>query len=75
MRLSRYRMNHNIGVRVTYLKCSLVGCLHICRLLENLAHAVPPFEVGTTADSDHNHQFKVPRERGLAVPQKDIITL
>ena len=74
-RLSRYRTNHNIGVKVTYLKCSVAGCPHYCRLLENLSHPIPPFEIETTPDFDHNHQVAVPRERGLTDAQKEIIRL
>lgn len=36
MGLSKHRTNHNIGVRATYLRCSIAACLYRCRLLENL---------------------------------------
>ena len=75
MRLSRYRTNHNLGVEVTYLKCSVAGCPHYCRLLENLSHPIPPFEIETAPDCDHNHQVEVPCVRGLTVAQKEIIRL
>jgi hypothetical protein len=73
--LSRCRTNHNIGIRVNYLKCSIPGCTYQCRLLENINHGaeVPHFEIEIAPDLEHNHQAVVARERGLTFAQKSII--
>ena len=77
MKLSKFRMNHNIGVRVTYLRCSMAACPYRCRLLENLNFdgEVPHFEIEVLATSEHNHQVEIARERGMTVLQKNIINL
>ena len=73
--LSRCRTNHNIGIRVNYLKCSIPGCIYQCRLLENINHGagVPHFEIEIAPNLKHNHQAVVARERGLTFAQTTII--
>ena len=75
--LSRCRTNHNLDVRVNYLRCSIPGCPFHCRLLENLVHndMIPHFEIETAPGHDHNHQVEVFRERGLSSAQKVVIQL
>lgn len=77
MNLSKYRTNHNIGRRVSYLRCSFTGCPYNCRLIENIAHGdrIPHFEIEIVPALDHNHQVDVGRERGLTTAQKAIVQL
>jgi hypothetical protein len=77
MKLSKFRVNHNSGVRVTYLRCSVAACPYRCRLLENLNFDgdIPHFEIEVLIASEHNHQVKIVRERGLTLLQKNIISL
>ena len=77
MKLSKHRMNHNFGVRVTYLRCSVSACPYRSRLLENLDYNedIPHFEIEVLTATEHNHQVEVARERGLTALQKDIVRL
>ena len=78
MRLSKFRINHNLGVRVTYLRCSVAGCPYRCRLLENINYEgenIPHFEFEVLTASEHNHEVEVARDRGLTLRQKNIIDL
>ena len=76
-RLSKCRTNHNIGVRINYLRCAVSACPYHCRLLENIAHGddIPHYELEIAPGLDHNHQVEVARERGLSLAQKTIIQL
>lgn len=75
--LTRSRTNHDVGVRVTYLKCSHNGCPKKLRLLNFLVNleARHPYEIQEVVDTAHNHSVIIPRERGLCVQQKIIIDL
>ncbi len=75
--LSRCRTNHNIGMRVNYLKCAVAGCPYQCRLLENInfGGVVPQCEIEIASNLAHNHQAVVARDRGLTFAQKAIIRL
>ena len=77
MRLSKFRTNHNFGVRFTYLRCSVAGCPYRCRLKENIDYGgdIPHFEFEILTASEHNHQVDIVRERGLTLQQKNIIDL
>jgi hypothetical protein len=77
MKLSKFRTNHNFGVRVTYLRCSVAGCPYRCRLSENIDYEgnIPHFEFEVLTDNEHNHQVEIARERGLTIRQKIIIDL
>ena len=77
MKLSKHRMNHNFGVRVTYLRCSVSACRYRSRLLENLDYNedIPHFEIEVLTASEHNHQVEGARERGLTTLQKNIVRL
>ena len=74
---TRSRTNHNVGVRVTYLKCSVAGCPKRLRLLRNLTSGGdrPPNEIEEVIDTAHNHQAVINRGRGLSVAQKSIVDL
>ena len=36
MKLSKHRLNHNFGVRKTYLRCSVSACPYRSRLLDSI---------------------------------------
>ena len=60
MKFSKHRMNHNFGVRVTYLRCSVSACPYRSRLLENLDYNedIPHFEIEVLTATEHNHQVE-----------------
>lgn len=75
--LTRSRTNHNVGVRVTYLKCGHNGCPKRLRLVHNLVNpeAVSRYKVQEVAETVHNHNVIIPRARGLTVQQKRFIEI
>ena len=76
-KLARSKTNHNIGSRVTYLKCLFTGCPKKLRIVSNLVEreGVPNFEIEEVVETLHNHQVEVPRDRGLTLRQKSVVDL
>lgn len=74
---AKSRTNHNVGVRVTYLKCKVAGCPKRLRLLKNMTTNGDrlPYEIEEVVDSSHNHQALINRERGLSLDQKSVVDL
>jgi hypothetical protein len=73
--LSRCRTNHNVGVRVTSLKCAFPGCPKWNRLL-NLLFPVEnqhPYQLQEIEGQVHNAEI-VPH-RGMTLAQKEIVRL
>ena len=75
--LSRCRTNHNVGVRVTSLKCAISGCPRVNRLLTDLD---PPedehqYQLQEIEGQEHNHQAAVASYRGMFLAQKEVVRL
>jgi hypothetical protein len=73
-KLTRSRTNHNVGLRVTYLKCGHDGCPKKIRLVHHLIarDALSRYRVQEVAETAHNHII-LPRNRGLTGPQKKVV--
>ena len=75
--LSRCRTNHNVGVRVTSLKCSINGCPKVNRLLTHLnpAEDENKYQLQEIEGQEHNHQAEVAPHRGMTLAQKEVVRL
>ena len=70
--LSRGRTNHNIGTRVTYIRCSHYGCEAKLRLIRKMDGEKYVLEFAEGFDHQHNELQNAPG-RGLSADQKRII--
>lgn len=75
--LSRCRTNHNVGLRVTSLKCAIRGCPKVNRLLTLLypLEEQHPYQLQELEGQGHNHQAEVAPHRGMTLAQKEVIRL
>jgi hypothetical protein len=74
-KLTRSRTNCNVGFQVTYLKCGNDGCPKKFRQVHHLIarDAVSWYRIQEVAETAHNSNVIIPRNRGLTGPQKKVI--
>ena len=64
-RLSRCRINHNLGRRVTSLRCSIAYCPMRYRLSAsvNSPEGILPYRLEKVEDAEHNHNHLIAPNR------------